>query len=193
MSDISNLIDIFFPRIHYVINTAFNKACKSLNGHFKQAPDWFLNCTAVLCTFRVTFTAGVIGSTCYFRLYLAMGFFNILFWKKRRGNVSPTMVEASVCTEGPSKCDVATNTGNVNTGGEINSHEAPPPAEYTEVCDSHTGHHQNGPNRMHITYNHRNTKNGTQSYSYGAPAPEYAEWCVTYAYSSPPAYPPEWS
>jgi len=40
----------------------------------------------------------------------------------------------------------------------MNSHKAPPPAEYAEVCDS-LAYHMNGPNRMHITY-YRITKNG---------------------------------
>jgi len=56
-----------------------------------------------------------------------MGFFNkMIFWKRRRGNVSPAMVDASVSTEGPSKCDVETMTANMVGGGENVSYEAPP-------------------------------------------------------------------
>jgi len=56
-----------------------------------------------------------------------MRFFKkMMFWKRRRGNVSPTMVDASVSTGGPSKCDVATVTDDVVGGGENDSYIAPP-------------------------------------------------------------------
>jgi len=50
-----------------------------------------------------------------------------MFWRKRRGNVSPTMVDASVCTEETSKCDVGMNTEDMVFEGDMNSHQAPPP------------------------------------------------------------------
>jgi hypothetical protein len=175
-----------------------------------------------------------------------MGFFKIIFWKKRRGSVSPTMGDAIVSTEEPCKCDVGTNTDDVVFGGEMNSHQAPPPAEYAEGCeplqysptmvDASASTEQ--PHKCDVGTNTDDVVFGGeinshqapppveyaegcnllayyappewpesyayyiraqeyeewgQSYSYRAPAPEYAEWCSTYAYSSPPAYPTEWS
>jgi len=64
-----------------------------------------------------------------------VGFFKkIMFWNRRRGNVSPTMVDASVSTERPSKCDVATMTDDVVGGAENDSYIAPP-VPYEEWCN----------------------------------------------------------
>jgi hypothetical protein len=59
----------------------------------------------------------------------------IMFWRKRRGKVSTTMVDASISTGATSKCDVGTNTEDMVVEGELNSYQAPPPAEYAEGCD----------------------------------------------------------
>ena len=88
-----------------------------------------------------------------------------MFWNRRRGNVSPTMVDASVSTEGPSKCDVATMTDDMVVGGEDDSYIAPP-VPYEEWCNR---------------------------YVYGRQSHEFAEWCFNYACSTLPAYLEAWS
>jgi hypothetical protein len=115
----------------------------------------------------------------------------MMFWKKRWGSASPTMVDPIISTEEPRKCDVGTNTDDVVFGGEINSHRAPPPAEYTEGCDLHQYYEPPEWPQLYAYYipAHEYEEWG-QSYSYGAP--EYAEWCGTYTYNLPLSYPPEW-
>ena len=45
----------------------------------------------------------------------------IMLWKKRRGNISPKMVDVSVCTEARRTFDVATMTENMSVAGESDS------------------------------------------------------------------------
>jgi len=72
-----------------------------------------------------------------------------LFWKKR-GNISPKMVDKSVSTEARSTCDVATITEDMIVAGEMGSYEAAPRANYNE------------------------------EYAHETPPEEYAEWCNIY-------------
>jgi hypothetical protein len=124
-----------------------------------------------------------------------MGFLKkMMFWKKRRGNVSPIMVDASVCTEEPRKCDVGTNTEDVVFDGDINSHQSPPPGKYAEGFDFFPYY---SPPEWPQSYSYyvpppQEYEEWGQSYSYGAPAPEYAECWGMNEYSSPSAYSPEW-
>jgi hypothetical protein len=114
-----------------------------------------------------------------------MGFFRkLMFWKKRRGNVSHVMVDASVGTEEPRNYDVGTNTEGVVYEGDVNSDQSPPPTDYSppEWPQSHS-HYVLLPQEW------------GQSYSHGAPAPEYAELWAVYelvGYSSPSAYSSGW-
>jgi hypothetical protein len=117
-----------------------------------------------------------------------MGFFKkLMFCKKRRGNVSPVMIDASVDTEEPRKCDVGRNTEGVVYEGDMNSHQSPPPADYS-------------PPEWPQSYSHyvpppQEYEECGQSYSHGAPAPEYAELWGLYelvGYSSPSAYSSGW-
>jgi hypothetical protein len=127
-----------------------------------------------------------------------MGLWNkIMFWKKKkkkRGNVSPVMVDAGVCTEEPLKCDVGTTTEDLIFEGEMNSHEETPPVEYIEGGELFPYY---SPPEWPQPYEYfipppQEYEGLGHSYSYGAPAPEYAEWRGEYAYSSPPVYPQEW-
>jgi len=119
-----------------------------------------------------------------------MGFFKkLMFWRKRRANVSPTMVDASVSTQEIIKCDVGTNTEDMGVERDMNSDQAHPPAEYAEGCDplAYVSPPQwQQPYEYYMPHQYE----WGQWDSYGAP--EYAEWCGTYAYNPPPAYDPEW-
>jgi hypothetical protein len=74
----------------------------------------------------------------------------IMFWKKRKGNISPKMVDVSVSTEARRTCDVATNTEDVSVAGESDSYQAAPPTIYNEEN------------------------------AYGVPSEQYAEWSTIY-------------
>jgi hypothetical protein len=91
------------------------------------------------------------------------------------------------------KRDVGTNTDDVDFGGEINSHQTPPPVEYAEGSDQLEYYSSTGWHQSYAYYIPEHKYEWGQSYSYEAPGPEYAEWCGTYASNLPPAYPPEWS
>jgi hypothetical protein len=147
--------------------------------------------SAVRVNYIIGRSDAAIGWLAYAISVYTMGFFKkMTFWK--RGNVSPIMVDASVCTEEPRVCDVGTNT-DVVYEGDMNSRQSPPPAEYAEGCDFFRYY---SPPEWPESYSYyvppQEYEEWGQSYSYGAPAPEYAQWWGTYGYSSPPAYPPEW-
>ena len=178
----------------------------SLIGHLKKFPEWSFQASTWLvsklygCSLRGpsnVYLRRVIGSRCRFacqssfRSHLRMGFLKkIMFWRKRRGNVSPTMVDASVSTLVTSKCDVGTNTEEMVVEDDLDSNQEPPPVEYAEGCDQLpylSPPQWPQPYEYYMPHQYE----WGQWYSYGAP--EYAEWCDTYAYNSHPAYPPEWS
>jgi hypothetical protein len=116
-----------------------------------------------------------------------MGFFKrSMFWRKRRGNVFPTMVDASVSTEEKSTCDVGTNTEDMVFEGEFNSDQAPLPAEYAEGCDPLAYLSPPQWPQPYEYYMLNKYEQWGQWYIHGAPAPEYAEWCGTYEYNSLP-------
>ena len=95
-----------------------------------------------------------------------------MFWRKRRGNVSPTMVDASVCTQEISKCDVGTNTEDMVVEGDMNSHQAPPLAEYAEGCDPLAQFSPPEWPQSYGYYTPQEYEEWGQMYSNGAPAPE---------------------
>ena len=84
-----------------------------------------------------------------------MGFMKKLkFWKKRKLNISPTMVDVGVSTERPGRRDVGTMTEYVLVGRAKNINEAPA-VEHAERCES---------------------------FSYGRRPAEHVGWCELYSY-----------
>jgi len=123
-----------------------------------------------------------------------------MFWRKRRANVSPTMVDASVSTLVTSKCDVGTNTEDMDVEGDMNSNQEPPPVEYAEGCEPLVQFSPPEWPQSYGNYIPQENENWGQMSTNGAPAPEmnaqqapppaeYAEGCDQLPYLSQPQWP----
>jgi hypothetical protein len=86
-----------------------------------------------------------------------------MFWRRRGASVAATMVDASVETERPQTCHVATMTDMI---GDDETY-----AEYEEPCEYYT---------PLVEY--------TGCCEYHAPPAEFPGWCEYYAYREQAAY-----